>query len=422
LSRTDKTGTGCIMSAVAFGYPLGRPLIDDDFLQDPYPVYRELREAGPIHWSEEFFGGAWLLTRHEDVEMMLRDPRFSARRTGGWVMGVAGEARRELRRFQALFARAMLFRDAPDHQRIRSVLAAAFHPEAIQRLAPDIEASVMELLDSVDAVRGFDFMHEVAHRLPSRVIARLMGIPGGEQARFAEWSDDLAEFIGAPRPSQDQAKRAQESLLAMSEFFRAFLSSDHAPKTGLLARLADAAENGEIVSGPELLAQCAMLLFAGYETTRNALGNGLYHLLSRPQLYDELRRAPHKLPGAVRELLRFDSPVQYTGRRIARDLVLHGQTLKRGQLMIGLIGSANRDPRRHDDPDRLDLSRRSPGFLSFGSGPHVCIGAALTLVEVETVFRHLLLRFPVLRLSHDQPRWNDNAVYRGLSALQVHSP
>lgn len=400
--------------------PLGRRLIDDAFLDDPYPTYEALREAGPIHWSEEFFGGAWLLTRHDDVESMLRDVRFSAQRTGGWVMNAGDGARAELQGFQRLFARAMLFRDAPDHQRLRRVLQAGFRPDVLQALVPDIEALVEQLLDGIDADAGFDFMERVARPLPARVMARMMGIECADEARFISWSDDLAAFIGAPAPTLQQARRAQHSLLDMGRYFQSRLTRRAFSADDLVGRLARAASDGSIEEGAELLAQCAMLLFAGHETTRNLLGNGLYHLLSRPGLWSELRREPGRLTGAVRELLRFDSPVQYTGRRVAGDLVLHGQPLRRGQLVIGLIGAANRDPRRYDHPDRLDMARRGVASLSFGSGPHVCIGAALTLMEAEVAFRQLLQRWPGLRLSEGRPRWNRNPVYRGLSVLRVH--
>jgi cytochrome P450 len=401
--------------------PLGRPMIDDDFLENPYPTYQVLREAGPVHWSDEFFDGAWLLTRHEDVETMLRDPRFSARRTGGWVMNIGEGARNELKGFQQLFARAMLFLDAPDHPRIRRVLHAGFRPDALQALRPHIEGLVDELLDGVDAARGFDFVHQLTRPLPARVIAKLMGMPGDCDSCFIDWSDDLAVFIGAPRPTLEQARRAQAGLLGMSRYFESCLASGGA-QDGLVGHLARAASDGTIIDGTELLAQCAMLLFAGHETTRNLLGNGLYHLLSQPGLWDDLQREPHRLPGAVRELLRFDSPVQYTGRRVATDLVLHGQPLRRGELVLGLIGAANRDPRRYENPDQFDIGRRTFAPLSFGSGPHVCIGAALTMMEAEVVFGKLMRRWPALALSQSRPRWNRNTVYRGLEILEVHVP
>jgi cytochrome P450 len=399
----------------------GRPMLDDDFLENPYPAYERLREAGPIHWSDEFFDGAWLLTRHGDVEAMLRDPRLSARRTGGWVMNSGAGARSELKGFQQLFSRAMLFLDAPDHPRIRRVLHAGFRPDALQALRPHIEALADELLDGVDARRGFDFMQQLARPLPARVIAKLMGVDGDCDGRFVDWSDGLAAFIGAPQPTLEQARRAQVSLLAMSRYFESRLASGGAPD-GLVGCLARAASDGTIADGTELIAQCAMLLFAGHETTRNLLGNGLYHLLAEPGLWDALRREPNRLTGAVRELLRFDSPVQYTGRRVATDLVLHGQPLRRGELVLGLIGAANRDPRRYAEPNRLDIGRRAFAPLSFGSGPHVCIGAALTMMEAEIVFGKLMRRWPALALAQPRPRWNRNPVYRGLATLEVHVP
>jgi cytochrome P450 len=407
------------MSAVLArrGPALGRTLVDAEFLRDPYPTYHALREAGPVHWSDEFFGGAWLLTRHADVEAVLRDTRFSAQRTGGWVMQ-DDEARRELKEFQRLFARAMLFLDAPDHQRIRRVLNAAFRPATLQQLVPDIECMADELLDSIDAESGFDFMRSVARLLPARVIARMMGIENEDHARFAAWSEDLAVFIGAVQPSREQARCAQASLLAMTDYFQALLARRDASNDDVVGRLVQAEAHGQIHPGAELLAQCAMLLFAGYETTRNLLGNGLQALLTHRAQWQRLKAEPVLLPDAVRELLRFDSPVQYTGRRVTADTALHGQVLRRGDLVVALIGAANRDPARHAQPDVLDIIRGT-GSLSFGSGPHVCIGSALTLIEAQAVFGGLLRRWPDLELSDARPAWNGNPVYRGLTRLPV---
>lgn len=396
-----------------------RRLFDDPFFDDPYPTYHALREAAPLQWSGEFFGGAWLLSRFEDVEWMLRDTRMSARRTGGWVMGSAPGARDELKALQRLFGRAMLFTDGADHQRLRRVLGAGLRADAMRAWAPDIEALLEELLIGVDVERGFDFMQCIARPLPARVIARLMGIEGDVLASFIVWSEDLSTFIGAPRPTLDQAWRAQSSLLGMSRYFERLIAHGTVRRGSLLDSMMQAVIDGKIEDGPELLAQCTMLLFAGHETTRNLLGNGLYHLLSRPDLWSALRREPQRLRGAIRELLRFDSPVQYTGRRVAIDIELHGRTLRRGDLVIGLIGAANRDPRRFAKPDWIDLARADPGTLSFGTGPHVCIGAALTLVEAEVVFRYLLERWPQLQLVNGYPEWRRNALYRGLSTLEI---
>ena len=301
------------MNAVQRPKASGLPLVDATFLANPHPTYRALREAGPIHWSEEFFGGTWLLTRHADIELVLRDPRFSAQRTGAWVND-REEAPGELGGFQRLFARALLSLDAPDHPRIRKVLNAGFLPDVIQKLVPHIERIVTELLDQVEAVKCFDFIQKVARPLPVHVITALMGIGHGQRDDFMAWSNDLALFIGTPQPTREQARRAQTSLLAMSRYFESLLEQKRqTPGDDLASRLVQAEAAGEIDAGAEPLARCAMLLFAGHETTRHLLGSGLQALLSPPAQWQRLRQHPARLPGAVRELLRFDSPVQYTG-------------------------------------------------------------------------------------------------------------
>ncbi|TDF61959.1 cytochrome P450 [Cupriavidus sp. L7L] len=408
----------------------GRPLVDAEFLRDPYPAYHALRAAGPIHWSDEFFGGAWLLTRHEDVEAVLRDPLYSARRTGGWVMRGSGDERQALCPFQRLFSRAMLFVDAPDHTRLRQVLNAGFRPAALRAFASTIERMTSGLMDRLEGVQKFDFMEAMARPLPAMVIASLLGMDAADQPDFLAWSEDLATFIGAPDPDLALKRRAQASLLKMSATFEAMLAHRRTQEAKgltirpgeqghLISLLMQAETEGRIKGGAELLAQCAMLLFAGHETTRNLLGNGLHALLSHPAQWQLLRQAPELMSNALRELLRYESPVQYTGRRVTTDTILHGLRLRRGDLVVPLIGAANRDPSRYRDPDALDVTRREGSHLSFGHGPHVCIGAALTMMEAEIVFRALLTRLPRIELANAEPDWNGNPVYRGLASLHL---
>ncbi|WP_180683298.1 cytochrome P450 [Tepidicella baoligensis] len=394
------------------------PSIDDAFLDDPYPAYRAWREAGPVLWSDAFFGGAWLLTRHAVVEAALRDPALSAQRTGGWVMAAAQQGRAELRPFQSLFARAMLFLDAPDHGRLRQILMPAFRPDALAPLQNWLDATVTE---RVRAFHGrFDFMAELARPLPAHVIGRLMDVDPALETTFMHWCDNIAVFIGATQPEHAQLLRAQRSLLEMTAYFERELLPWRRQHLGddLVSRLLHAEAQGQIESSLELLAQCAMLLFAGYETTRNLLGNGLHALLSHPSQWRLLCRQPDLAGNAVRELLRFDSPVQWTGRRVTRAMTLCGQAIQRGDLVLPLIGSANRDPARHRNPEALQIDRSSPGALSFGSGAHICIGAALTHMEAQTVLRVLATHKPSLTLD-GVPVRNRNPLYRGLAMLPV---
>lgn len=393
--------------------------VDGHFESDPYPTYRAWRESGPVHWSSSFAGGAWIVSRHADVERVLRDPAYSARRTGGWVRH-GRAARRELQPFQQLFARALLFLDGSDHGRIRRVLHEAFRPTALQAIVPIIERTADELLDALEGQPTFDFMQAVARPLPARVIGALMGFAHAPADDFTAWCEDLATYIGAMEPSPEQAQRAQRALLDMVRRLQPMLAQRRAaPGDDLVSRLLEAEVQGLVTAGPELIAQCAMLLFAGYETTRNLLGNGLHALLSHRDQWKRLHQQSEWLPGAVREVLRYESPVQYTGRRVAADTILHGRALRRGDLVLAMIGAANRDPAVYERPDELDIARQGRAPLSFGAGPHVCIGAALSSMETQAVFARLIRRWPGLELAEDRPSWNGNPVYRGLRSLHV---
>ncbi|MES2934304.1 MAG: cytochrome P450 [Pseudomonadota bacterium] len=396
-------------------------LIDPAFLANPYRSYQALREAGPIHWNTEFCGGAWLLTSYSDVASALRDPRFSAQRTGGWVNGSGPEALAELREFKRIFSRSLVFLNGAQHTRLRQVMNVGFKPAAIEAMRPRIQSIVDGLIDRIGGQQHFDFMRELARPLPAMVMADMMAVDDADQADFFAWSDDIAAFIGSPTPTLDIARRAQTGLLALTDYFRALLPERRRkPGTDLVSQLILAESEGGIITSKQLLAQCSTLLFAGHETTRNLLGNGIYALLSRPAQWQQLQLNPAGIPLALKELLRFDSPVQYTGRRVLVDTELHGQLLKRGDLVIPLIGSANRDPAKFKQPDTLQLDRAEGNHLSFGYGPHVCIGATLTYLEAEIAFQTILRRLPHLQLVDTPPQWGTNAVYRGLTSLPMH--
>jgi hypothetical protein len=389
------------------------------FLGDPYPTYRVWRESAPLLWCEEFLDGAWMVTRHADVTAVLRDPRFSAQRTGGWP-GPADADAAQRRRFRQLFSRALLFLDDPDHARVRRALQTAFRPSVMRDLTGFVEETVAAICDDLDLDDGVDFMAQVARPLPARVIAHWMGMDDVDLSAFMAWSESLAVFIGAMQPTLEQIQKTEKSLLAMATALEPILVRRRAALgDDLISTLIRAETDGDLHAGPELVAQCAMLLFAGYETSRNLLGNGLLALLRHPSQWAQLQNDPALLPGAVRELLRFDPPVQYTVRRVSTDLIFHDQRLRRGDAVIACVAAANRDPRVFDRPDELDIGRRGAPSLSFGAGAHACIGAALTQIEAQAVFRTMLRRYPSLEMGSGPAQWNDNAVYRGLRSLSL---
>lgn len=394
------------------------------FGEDLYDHYQELREQGPICWSDEFFGGAWVLTTYDAVSAALRDPRLSAQRTGGWLMRGSrhGSARRErLTDMQRLFAKAMLFLDKPAHPRLRRAMQAGFRAESIQSMAPFVTDTANALVDRIEREyagnESFDFVEHFATMLPARVIAHFLGFPEIDHDRFQAWTADIARFLGSTQPEPEIILAARDSILAMTGFIEAAISHGDLPEGGMLANLVEAQRRGEIEGGDELLAQCAMLLFAGQETTRHLLATSVYWLLQDPALWQSLQD-PKRLRTAVRELLRWDSPVQYTGRRANRAFTLLGRDIRRNDLVLPLIGSANRDPARYEDPDCLDLDRSVGMPLSFGTGPHVCIGASMTLLEAECALGVLTRRWPDASLG-GPPQWLDQPLYRGFEQLPL---
>lgn len=392
----------------------------------PYSNYAHWRKEARVLWRDEYFDGAWVVTSYDDVRDALKDPRLSAQRTGGWVMSAAdreGVPRTELTDLQRLFGRALLFLDSPDHGRVRKAMQAGFHPGQIETLRPGVQRIVDELVNDIDArpeSEPFEFIEQFARRLPSRVISLLLGLDDVAPTEFLSWTTNLALFLGVTRPSIGTVFRAREGILEMSAFFEEQVSlRRQRPRDDLISRLVRAEESGQIHGQVELIAQCAMLLFAGYETTRHSLGTAVYWLLSSPGLWHRLQASPALLPGAIRELLRFDSPVQYTGRRAKTDFVFADRQIRRGDLIVPLIGSANRDPNKYDVPDEIRIERDIGIPLSFGTGPHVCIGAGLTLMELEVALKTILHRWPTLALAGENLRWIDQPLYRGLESLTL---
>lgn len=398
-----------------------------------------------ISWSEHFYPGAWLLSDYADVAAALRDPRFSVRRTSRWVNssidpGMQDAAQRnhekaKLREFKRILARSLLFVDGHSHTRLRRVMHAGFSATSLQWQAPRIAAIVDGLIRQIlakaacneagESIVAFDFIADFARPLPVLVIADLLGVTLDAQTDFVAAATIIAAFIGSPAPTMEQALAAQDALTGMLDYFHDVIAQrrmQSQPGDDLIGQLIRAADSGKI-SVTELLAQCCTLLFAGYETTRHLLGNGLLALLQHPDQWQALQKSQqnkqNKLPGALRELLRYDSPVQYTGRRLITDVEMHGRQLRKGELVILRIAAANRDPRRFANPDQLDIGRDEGNHLSFGHGPHVCIGATLTYMEAEIAFRALMRALPCLQLQADGLRWQSNAAYHGLEALPL---
>ena len=395
-------------------------MFDSDFIANPYKVYSHLRTTAPLHWTDKFRNGAWLVPRYADVLTGLHDPRLSSQRSHTLTAALPTEVQDEFATFNRIFSKWMLFLDPPQHSRLRKLLNKEFTPYMIQRLRPRIQEVVDTLLDQAAEKAEIEFMTDFANPLPVRVIAEMLGIPVEDQRDFQRWSDDLADFFGNSTSTIDLARRAQNSLIGLSEYFRALLPKRRKNKgDDLVSLLLRVEEEGEVLTEEELLAQCTLLLVAGHETTRNLLGNGLLALLQHQDQYVKLMENRSLMALAVREFGRYDSPVQFFGRAVSEDFYWHGQHIREGQAVILLLGSANHDPDKFSNPERLEISRDEGMSLSFGHGPHFCIGAALAQTEAEIAFTTLLERTSTLRLLDPQPEWRSNLSFRGLSRLRL---
>ncbi|MDR7333818.1 cytochrome P450 [Roseateles asaccharophilus] len=390
----------------------------------PYAAYRDLRSAGPIHWDEAAFNGAWVLTTFDGVQSALKDPRLSAHRTAGWIL------RRELRAsgsgarlsdMQRLFSRALLFADKPRHPQLRALMSAPFQPAGLAAMQRAIVEITAELLDDIDrrtaADATFDFIDAFAKHLPLRVIGKLLGVSVEASDELLASSIDVAGFLGSLSPTQDEASTAAEGMLTLAEHLECVIAQRRFDDQGLVAALLRHHEAGRLESFEELLSQAVMMLFAGLETTRHFLGTGLYWLLQEADRL-AIAHAPQRLATAVRELLRWDSPVQYTARRATCAFQLHGVDIQRGDLVLPLLGAANRDPGRYADAESLELGRQVGMPISFGAGPHFCMGAQLTLLEAEHAFSACLKRWPQLQVAAE-PVWLSSPLYRGMKSLHL---
>jgi len=380
-----------------------------EVMVDPYPYYRRMREADPVHWNGTL--RAWFLTRHADVLELLKDDAFSADRS-------RSDRFRPLPPGREARGRSMLVSDPPHHTRLRNLVNMAFTPRMTERMRPRIEAITADLLDRAGRLQEIDLVADFAYPLPVIVIAEMLGVPARDRDRFQQWSATLVRGLD---PILDDA--TQEAVLdardALLDYLRAVVAEHRTePRDDLMSALIAAEERGDTLSENELLTMCNLLLVAGHETTVNLLGSGVLTLLRHPDQLDRLRAQPGLARPAVEELLRYTSPVQWTGRVPLREIELSGCTLLPGQSVVGILGAANRDPAVFAEPDGLDLGRDPNPHVAFGRGIHFCLGAPLARLEAQVALPMLFQRFPSLRLA-GEPEPRPTLVLRGLSRLPV---
>jgi hypothetical protein len=390
---------------------------DPDFRVRPYPTYERLRAEDPVH---EGMFETWVLSRYADCEALLRDPRASSdeRKSLNYEQFRAERPASMLDRLEDM--RPFLFLDPPDHTRLRKLVNKAFTQRRVEALRTRVAEVVDELLDLAGSRGEMDVVADLAYPLPVKIISEMLGVPASDEEQFKAWSRVLAKSLDPMPDFDDDAMHEQgNAALAFIQYFRELIDDRRArPREDLLSALVAAEEAGDKLTAPELFTTLILLLIAGHETTVNLIGNGLLALLRDRDALVLLRDDPSIERWAVEELLRYDPPVQMTIRTLTGDYEIDGYVVKTGQQAVVLIGSANRDPARFADADRLVLGRTDNPHLAFGHGTHFCLGAPLARLEGQIALTSLIRRFEI-EADTDDPPYKENIVLRGLASLPV---
>ncbi|MEV0009129.1 cytochrome P450 [Streptomyces sp. NPDC051840] len=388
------------------------------FVADPYPAYAALRATGRAHYFEPT--RQWLVPHHADVSALLRDRRLGRtylHRFGHEEFGVAAPPA-EHEPFHTLNGHGILDLEAPDHTRIRRLVAKAFTPRRVEELAPTVERMAAGLVDDLVAAGGGDLLGAVAEPLPVAVIAEMLGVPEADRGLLRPWSAAICAMFEL-NPPEETARAAVRASVEFSAYLRELIAARRSdPGADLISGLIAAHDDEDRLSEQEIVSTCVLLLNAGHEATVNATVNSWRVLFEHPAQLEALRADRALLPTAVEELLRYDTPAPMFTRWVLDDVEIGGTLIPRGAQVALLLASANRDPERFTDPDRLDLSRQDNPHISFGAGIHYCLGAPLARVELAASFRELLRKAPRMRLVAE-PEWKPGYVMRGLGGLEV---
>jgi len=388
-----------------------------DHRRNPYPDYRRLRDEAPVYRHPLLRN--WIVSRYDDVAELLRDKRLSADRRELPLAKLLERIFTTDPEFLGFVNNNLLNIDGADHARLRGLVSKAFTPRRVEALRPRIEAVVEDLLDAVEPAGEMELVRDFAHPLPVVVIAELLGVPVRDREAFRRWSETLVQILD-PLSGEGGLAPVEQAVRELGAYFRGMLAERRAaPRDDLLSAMIAAEESGRSLDEAELISLCGLILAAGHETTTNLIANGVRALLAHPGERKRLAEDPALLAPAVEEMLRFDSPVQFTERVVREDLEFRGRRFRRNQLVWVLLGSANRDPAQFAEPDRLDVGRSENRHLAFGLGNHFCLGAPLARLEAQVALSVLLRRFPELHGDPEPAAWRPSAVLRGPVALPL---
>jgi cytochrome P450 len=387
--------------------------------ENPFPMLTQMRATGPIvslPFARQGTRQAWLVTRLEESVQILKDKRFSVASAALARDSDQAQDRRRSEENPGLFGRSMISVDGLDHKRLRGLVSKAFTPKYIESLRPQIQQIADMLLDNVQKQGNMDLVHDYGYPLPINVISDMLGVPRKNREQMREWSkiftDDLSE-------NRERSQRVQNFSTFIIELVA---EKRRHPQDDLISQLVHIEEEGSSLSEAELLSTVGLLIFAGHETTSNLIGIGSLMLLDHPDQFARVKEDLSLVPSMVEELLRFNGPVLTPAPRFAtEDISIGGQTIQRGDIIITVLASANRDESQFTNPDELDIARHLNRHIAFGQGIHVCLGAPLARLEADIAFTTLLKRMPELHLNmpRETVHWRGGFNLRGVKSLSV---
>jgi pimeloyl-[acyl-carrier protein] synthase len=381
------------------------------FIEDPYPFYARLRAQDPIHYNRAL--GVWLVTRYDDVSLMLTDGRLGKQPTDGAKLAPEWAELTDLPRDLASV-------DPPDHTRLRSLVAKAFSHSAIEQLRPCVRKIASDLIDRALQEGGMDVVANLASPLPGMVMSAILGVPVADFELLRGWTAALVRGADVTQGVEARAAGIAANL-ALADYFQRLINERKLQhREDIISQLIAADESGDRLSTGEVISTCILLLFAGYETSVNLIAVGTLNLLRHPGEFAVLKKNPQLIANAVEELIRYESPVQRVGYYPRQSVVWRGKRIRKDQLVLLVIGAANRDPSLFANPDRLDVTRRPNPHLAFSRGIHFCIGAQLARLEAQVSFELLLRVTRRIELVDRNPQWATNTAQRRLLALPVH--
>ncbi|CAN5408494.1 hypothetical protein BH10PLA1_BH10PLA1_15620 [soil metagenome] len=398
-----------------------KSLAHPTFTRNPYKMYRWLREHDPVR--KDPLAPGWVAAKYDYVMTILRDPRFkkdpfAAERLPRLVREQRGADNDGGR--ADIETVSMLFLDPPEHTRVRGVFTRAFTPRTLSELRPRLEQITAKRLDRVAASGRMDVIADLAYPLPVIVIAELLGFPPEDYEKIKVWSDAFAASLSLYATPAQQAAAGKARQEVRDYFDDVTAKLKNRPADTLLSRLLESERQPGGLNREEIFANCVLLLAAGHETTTNLIGNGILAMMQNREQWNAVVADPSLVEPAVEEMLRFDSPVQWVSRVAGESIELSGVTLPAGQVILGCLGSANRDPTKFTSPDRFDIRRCDEAkHLSFGTGIHFCLGAALAKMETEIALRGLATRFPKMKLARGKLKWLKGLTFRGVTHLPV---